>query len=787
TNTVVLLYMPSDYEGGNYIESDIYEIIQASIDLNPSTMRIVSIADYPYDNNTQLFESIYGYRRDIPLTTAGFTGNELNTASSSNISQLLSFINSNYRPQQIVLMLLDRKPKPLWCVAEDATSASTLTIHDFAQTIKNNNISVLVLDAPVKSTVEVAYELRNSKTGIEYFIASQGEVLAGGFQYTALLNGVYQCITSEPPPVNMALAIAESICSTTAYPLPAGQIDIRSLALIDLQQIEIAVSSMNAIVSECQNVYTANPLTIDAARFSAHFYYSIPWYADLVEFLQTTENTQLLDAANNFANCVCKKVMPYNNTHSGLSLMFSTMTHEEWYINNTCNLDFVSSYGWDEFLQNKHFGLYYDPYEMVNNEPGSHKVMLIDGNSDGETVSAQNYFHDPYDRDMYTIAVNEPGAIYKLTAHTVVTLNNNNDRWQSITISQDGTKLAAAVYDGYIFTSGDGGTTWVQRNTPKSWTSITGSQDGTKLAATVYGGYIYTSSDSGVTWSQRAGQKSWISVACSQDGLKMAAAAYNDYIYISTSGGNSWTSIANPGQKKWAGVAMAYDGMQIAAISNDGIYIITNQSGSWVASDIYGVSASWVSIAGCGKGNDFIIVAAQYPGYIYLSKVVNGTRIWTCLTQGGRRNWKSVSISPDSTRIIAIADNTIFESVDQGQTWYVRDDAGMHRWNFVTYAWNQNALALVSSPANSAVNGLLTVAVNNVPENCEYIVRIADDNGNILNESDRSGPGGTITLQQCIQTDVIRQYFISLIPVNVSGWSMNTKEQYTVQFNYQKN
>jgi hypothetical protein len=96
TNTVVLLYMPSDYEGGNYIESDIYEIIQASIDLNPSTMRIVSIADYPYDNNTQLFESIYGYRRDIPLTTAGFTGNELNTASSSNISQLLSFINISF-------------------------------------------------------------------------------------------------------------------------------------------------------------------------------------------------------------------------------------------------------------------------------------------------------------------------------------------------------------------------------------------------------------------------------------------------------------------------------------------------------------------------------------------------------------------------------------------------------------------------------------------------------------------------------------------------------------------
>lgn len=788
TDTVVLVYMPADYSGGDYIAGDISEMIQASGSIDPSVMRIVGIADYPYDANTQLFEGIYGYRRDISLQTAGFAGNELNTALAQTVSQLLSFVNSNYLPQQIIFVLLDRKTKPMWCIAEDETSNARLLIHDFADAVRNNNISVLVLDAPVKSTVEVGYEFRNSKTGIEYIIASQGEVLSGGFNYTALLNAVYTAITTEPPPDNMTLAIAEDICRTTVYPVSAGEVDTRSLALVDLQQIEVAASDMNAIVSECQNIYDTNPSIIDAARFAAHFYYSIPWYADLVEFLQSTDNVQLQTAAGNFSNCVLQKVMPLANIHSGLSIMFTTKTHESWYISNLYSMDFVRDYSWDEFLQDKHIGLYIDPNELFNNEPDSYTVMLVDGNTDSITINCQNYFHDPYDADIYSIDFNYRGGIYRLTDNTVNTINSNNDRWQSITASQDGAKLAAAVYDGYIYTSGDGGTTWVQRNSLKSWTSITGSQDGTKLTATVYGGYIYTSGDSGTTWTQRSiGPKNWISISCSQNGSTLAAAAVGDYISVSTNQGGSWSAISNAGQRNWSGVAVSYDGGQIAAAAYGGdIYIIKYNYG-WISTPVFKTDANWTSIAGCGMGDGFVIVAAQHDGYIYLSKVENGERVWTELTGAGRRNWKSVSIAPDSTRIIAIADRVIVESDDQGQTWYVRYDAGMKAWSYITYAWAQNAFALVSAPVNSNINGLLTVSVGNVPENCEYVVRITDDNGSIINESDRSGPGGTITLQQIIQTNIIKQYYITLIPVNISMWTMNTKQQYTVQFNYQKN
>jgi photosystem II stability/assembly factor-like uncharacterized protein len=68
--------------------------------------------------------------------------------------------------------------------------------------------------------------------------------------------------------------------------------------------------------------------------------------------------------------------------------------------------------------------------------------------------------------------------------------------WRSITSSSDGTKLAAVVLFGYIYTSTDSGATWTERQpitgSTRAWQSITSSSDGTKLAAVAdYGRYIY--------------------------------------------------------------------------------------------------------------------------------------------------------------------------------------------------------------------------------------------------------------------------------------------------------
>ena len=66
--------------------------------------------------------------------------------------------------------------------------------------------------------------------------------------------------------------------------------------------------------------------------------------------------------------------------------------------------------------------------------------------------------------------------------------------WAGIASSADGTKLAAVVSNGYIYTSTDGGTTWTPQISAgaRGWAAITSSADGTKFAAVNIPGYIYT-------------------------------------------------------------------------------------------------------------------------------------------------------------------------------------------------------------------------------------------------------------------------------------------------------
>ena len=65
------------------------------------------------------------------------------------------------------------------------------------------------------------------------------------------------------------------------------------------------------------------------------------------------------------------------------------------------------------------------------------------------------------------------------------------------------------------------------------WRSVASSSDGTKLVAAVYGEFIYTSTDSGVTWTQQtsAGDNTWSAVTSSSDGAKLVAVVYVGYIY----------------------------------------------------------------------------------------------------------------------------------------------------------------------------------------------------------------------------------------------------------------
>lgn len=788
TNTVVLVYMPADYTGGEYIIHDINELIQGSVNINPAMLRIVGFADYQYDNNTQLFESIYGCMRDIPLSAAGFNSNECDMANKDAIQTVLNFIHSNYCPQQILFVLLDRTVRPLWCIAYDATSNSYLTVHDFASTIKNNSIPVVVMDAPVKSTVEVAYELRSENTGVNYFIASQGQVLAGGFNYTALANALYSTLTQQPPPYNMAYAIAQSICSTTAYPLPGGEVDKRTLVLIDLQQIKVAADTMNTVVSLCQSMYTANPQTIDSARFAAHFYYPIPWYVDLVEFLQATGNATLINTANSFSGCVLKKVMPPGNTHSGLSILFSTKTHEQWYApSNTHLVDFVANYGWDEFLQGKHFGLYMDKDEPKNDVENGKVPLMLGSNTGQLTYTENNYLHDYNDIDIYTVNVNvKAGAVYELTQSHAWVVNNENKKWNAITCTPDGNVIAATVQQGYVYISIDGGTTWYEcvNAGSRDWSGVTVSGTGATVAAYVYGGYIYTSYDYGVQWVERtsAGSRNWRGITCSADGLKLAAVAYGGNIYTSADGGVSW--LAREQVRNWISIAGSEDGQKLlAAVYGGNLYSSGDGGASWSPLTGLGVR-NWVKVSCSSNGS--VCAAADNIGNIAIS--TNSGNNWVIRSIPQETSCKAISVSGDGSIAVA-TDSKIYTSHDYGQNWKLFFSNAYQLLSSIWYAGNgHKVLATVNSLSSGITNGTLTIDITGIPENCDVALGILNQSGEYVVNPDtlHSGIGGQIHYSMQINTNRFEQYHLYLVPVNISGWSMNTKQQYTLVLSYQK-
>jgi prepilin-type N-terminal cleavage/methylation domain-containing protein len=249
------------------------------------------------------------------------------------------------------------------------------------------------------------------------------------------------------------------------------------------------------------------------------------------------------------------------------------------------------------------------------------------------------------------------------------------------TISDDGTKLAAANYNGYIYTSTDSGVTWVERTSSgkRSWNyTIESSADGTKIvaaAATDYSstpnvpGGIYTSTDSGATWTTQTslGDQYWTGVAISADGTKIAVAGNS--LYVSSDSGATWTNRSPNAAGGWYRVVSSLNGTILAAKQNNTIFISTNSGVTWTARTAFNSGGFAMSDDGTK------LIAGDYPGYIYTS--TNSGATWTQQTSAGSRNWRQFSSSSDGTKLIAF-DNPgfVYTSIDSGVTWTAQSSGG---------------------------------------------------------------------------------------------------------------
>jgi photosystem II stability/assembly factor-like uncharacterized protein len=260
-------------------------------------------------------------------------------------------------------------------------------------------------------------------------------------------------------------------------------------------------------------------------------------------------------------------------------------------------------------------------------------------------------------------AIVQGGSLYTSTDSGVTWGTQGNSAgsryWQSITSSSDGTKLAAANYlNGYLYTSADSGATWTERTGAgqRYWQEITSSSDGTKLAA-VASGYIYTSTDSGATWSTQSnssGSKDWLRINSSADGTKLAAAVSGGYIYTSADSGASWTEQTNSGSRNWYGVTISSDGTKLSAInrSNGYLYTSTDSGATWTERTSAG-QRNWTYLTASSDGTKLAAIyqTVSQDGYIYTS--TDSGASWTQETSAGPRGWQGLNITPDGANLAA--------------------------------------------------------------------------------------------------------------------------------------
>lgn len=282
--------------------------------------------------------------------------------------------------------------------------------------------------------------------------------------------------------------------------------------------------------------------------------------------------------------------------------------------------------------------------------------------------------------------------------------------WSSVCTSFDGVKLVAATNRGYIHISSDSGKTWTECTSAGSrdWSCVISADVGSKIFATVYGGYIYASTDSGNTWVQKTSDavRAWILIASSADGSKLYAVERYGYIYASADSGNSWVRCDSAGSQNWSSIDCDASGSKLGATVNGGsIWVSSNSGAVWnripnpldgiVNGTDYSHSYAWSSIEVSADGQKYTAFNGlggpmrkssdggvtwfdnswTDSGFYSLSMDSAGVNLVAIGDQGSRLlisensgmtgyfssdrtfTWRSVSLSGDGKRIIAIDSN----------------------------------------------------------------------------------------------------------------------------------
>lgn len=268
---------------------------------------------------------------------------------------------------------------------------------------------------------------------------------------------------------------------------------------------------------------------------------------------------------------------------------------------------------------------------------------------------------------------------------TWTTGNSTAGTWISSDMSANAERMVAVKYQGDgMYTSVDKGVTWTQVTSPLftgsnlSFESVTISQDGQRIAAVSQGGNLTYSNNAGATWTAAtfpgAQQTfSWRGVDSSADGSVIVAVSNDPNIFISTDAGATFRPLnvdigAGTVFDNWYRVKISANGRDIAIVGNSfggspgtGIYVSHDQGVTWTRPftltaeyTALAMSADGTKIAATISNRNATPSTAAATGEVLMSTDSGAT--FTPVTMPGTdTDWRAIAMSADGNRMAAAA------------------------------------------------------------------------------------------------------------------------------------
>jgi len=233
-----------------------------------------------------------------------------------------------------------------------------------------------------------------------------------------------------------------------------------------------------------------------------------------------------------------------------------------------------------------------------------------------------------------------------------VTWHSNNFHGSAVAISATGSNIiVGGSSSGTIYTSTDGGATWMNQSAPtfgafNNVRQIASSGDANRLGLILYGTCpIFTSVDGGVTWSTNNDSpvNYWSGIASSADGSRLVATSPNIGVWISTNYGVNWSSaLASDSVMSVAGSA---DGRRLLGAAFGKVYLSTDYGATWSSQDFQNMDGN----AAASSADGSRLAVSSYFG-IFMS--TNSGVTWSNASLSAL-GWDGVATSADGHRWMA--------------------------------------------------------------------------------------------------------------------------------------